>query len=410
MARNTPPRAPTSSPRTTTRSSASISSQSVSWIVWMMFFSVEPAAAAVAAVSAPHPSRPPPSSGCSANTWRNALSGSGSAAFHAASTSASIAALSSARVVSEPVVVDEALFLEVVGEQLDRVVGLRLLDLLAAAVRPVVVIRGVREEPVGLELDQRRPAALPGLLDARSATPRSTRADRSRRRRRRRTRRPRRASATSCTAICLRCGTLIAYRLFSQNHTTGSSWIPEKFRPSCQSPSLVAPSPNQHPTTASSPRYFTAYAAPAACGICVAIGEDPLRIPSRREPQCAGIWRPPLDGSSRLPNTPRNTSARRHPNGQADSHVAVVGEQDVGAAREGPCRTHLAALVARDRDHERRLPLCGSSGTGLRRTAGRSASCGTSPRGRLQRGRALRAYCQRPSSVSPRVPPPPGTH
>ena len=84
--------------------------------------------------------------------------------------------------------------------------------------------------------------------------------------------------------------------------------MPEKFRPSCQSPSLVAPSPNQHPTTASSFRYFIAYAIPAACGICVAMGEEPLMRLSRRDPQCAGICRPPLDGSSRLPNTPRKTS------------------------------------------------------------------------------------------------------
>ena len=84
--------------------------------------------------------------------------------------------------------------------------------------------------------------------------------------------------------------------------------MPLKFRPSCQSPSLVAPSPNQHPTTASSPRYVTAYAMPAAWGTCVAIGEEPLMIPSRREPQCAGIWRPPEEGSSALANTPRKTS------------------------------------------------------------------------------------------------------
>jgi len=60
------------------------------------------------------------------------------------------------------------------------------------------------------------------------------------------------------TAICLDSGTLIAYLLFSQNHTTGSLWMPAKLSPSCQSPSLVAPSPNQQPTTESSPRYLAA--------------------------------------------------------------------------------------------------------------------------------------------------------
>src|SRR5688572_30501392 len=40
VTRNTPPRAPTSSPRISTRSSAFISSQSVSWTVLTRFFSV----------------------------------------------------------------------------------------------------------------------------------------------------------------------------------------------------------------------------------------------------------------------------------------------------------------------------------------------------------------------------------
>src|SRR5438093_9106049 len=40
VTRKTPPRAPTSSPRTTTRSSAFISSHRVSWMVWTTFFSV----------------------------------------------------------------------------------------------------------------------------------------------------------------------------------------------------------------------------------------------------------------------------------------------------------------------------------------------------------------------------------
>ena len=119
--------------------------------------------------------------------------------------------------------------------------------------------------------------------------------------------------ATSLTAICLESGTLIAYWLFSQKNTTGRRCTPAKFSASCQSPSLVAPSPNQVPVTASSPRYFDAYAAPTACGICVAMGEECVMMRRRREPQCAGIWRPPVDGSSRLPNTPRNTSRGVNP-------------------------------------------------------------------------------------------------
>src|SRR5207247_5724665 len=80
--------------------------------------------------------------------------------------------------------------------------------------------------------------------------------------------------ATSATAICLDCGTLIAYSLFSQMNTTGRRWIEAMFRPSCQSPSLVAPSPNQLATTPSSLRYFMALAIPDACGTCVEIGEE----------------------------------------------------------------------------------------------------------------------------------------
>src|SRR5919197_1352918 len=113
---------------------------------------------------------------------------------------------------------------------------------------------------------------------------------------------------TCFTPICFESGTEIAYRLFSQIQTTGSLWMPEKFSPSCQSPSLVAPSPNQQATIASSPRYFIAYPIPAACGICVAMGEEPVMMLCFFELQWAGIWRPPELGSSGFPNTPRKTS------------------------------------------------------------------------------------------------------
>jgi hypothetical protein len=62
----------------------------------------------------------------------------------------------------------------------------------------------------------------------------------------------------SLTPACFDIGTEMAYRLFSHTNTMGSLWMPAKLRASCQSPSLVAPSPNQEPTTASSPRYFMA--------------------------------------------------------------------------------------------------------------------------------------------------------
>src|SRR3989304_1961496 len=109
-------------------------------------------------------------------------------------------------------------------------------------------------------------------------------------------------------AICFENGTEIAYRLFSQTKTIGSRWTPAKFIDSCQSPLLVAPSPNHTAATDDSLRSFIAYATPTACGIWVAIGEDCEIIPSRREPQGDGICRPPDDGSVAFASTPRKMS------------------------------------------------------------------------------------------------------
>src|SRR5262245_37794532 len=171
VALNTPPRAPTSSPRTTTRSSAFISSQSVSWTVWMMFFSVMPAfadAASPAAVSVAVSAIP---------TARDRLRVR--LREHVPVRAVRFGVRRVPRRVDirvdrrlqlgargfEPCVVDEALFGQVGREEQDRVVGLRLLDLLTRAVGPVVVVGCVREVPVRLELDQRGPPAGAGLLD-----------------------------------------------------------------------------------------------------------------------------------------------------------------------------------------------------------------------------------------------------
>jgi hypothetical protein len=54
-------------------------------------------------------------------------------------------------------VVDDAVFLQVRREPGQGIVVLGLLDLLAAAVRAVVVVGRVGEEPVRLGLDQRGP-------------------------------------------------------------------------------------------------------------------------------------------------------------------------------------------------------------------------------------------------------------
>src|SRR4029453_5849070 len=131
-----------------------------------------------------------------------------------------------------------------VGAEPDqRVVRLGPFDLFARPVGLVVVVGGGGGEGVRLPFNERGPPPRPAGKPY-----------------------PPARAATSCTAICFDCGTLIAYWLFSHTKITGSRWMPLKFRPSCQSPSLVAPSPNQHPTTASSPRYRTAAATPPAGG------------------------------------------------------------------------------------------------------------------------------------------------
>src|SRR4051794_15739325 len=96
--------------------------------------------------------------------------------------------------------------------------------------------------------------------------------------------------------------------LFSQMKTTGSFWIPAKFIAPCQSPSDVPPSPNHVPTTESEFLYLREYAIPAACRTCVPIGDEPVMMLNFLDPQWAGICRPPDEGSSALPNNPRNTS------------------------------------------------------------------------------------------------------
>ena len=58
----------------------------------------------------------------------------------------------------------------------------------------------------------------------------------------------------------------------------------------------------------SSPRSFDAWASPAAWGSWVAMGDDPVMMFSRRQPQWFGICRPPELGSSGLAKTARTIS------------------------------------------------------------------------------------------------------
>jgi len=65
--------------------------------------------------------------------------------------------------------------------------------------------------------------------------------------------------------------------------------------------------------TRSSPRSFMARASPAACGICVATGEEVLTTFMARSPQWLGIWRAPELGSPFLPIRPRANSRGVNP-------------------------------------------------------------------------------------------------
>ena len=100
----------------------------------------------------------------SKNTCRVAVSGRGSGASHAAWIAR--LDLRSQLVVDalDPGVIHEAVLDQVGGEAIDRVVVAVLLDLLAAPVRLVVVVGGVRQEPVRLALDQGGPVARPGAV------------------------------------------------------------------------------------------------------------------------------------------------------------------------------------------------------------------------------------------------------
>ena len=76
----------------------------------------------------------------------------------------------------------------------------------------------------------------------------------------------------------------------------------------------------------------------------------------RREPQCAGICRPPEDRVVGLREDPQEHLVRRHARHEHDGEVAVVGDPDVGAGAHRPRRADLASLVPGHRDDERRPP------------------------------------------------------
>src|SRR5947209_9243980 len=106
------------------------------------------------------------------------------------------------------------------------------------------------------------------------------------------------------TADSLASGTEMAYPLFSQISTIGTRWMPAKFSDSWKSPLDAAPSPKYATATASEPAIRAASAMPAAWGMWVAIGDDPVMMFRARLPQWLGIWRPPELGSDARAKTP----------------------------------------------------------------------------------------------------------
>ena len=108
--------------------------------------------------------------------------------------------------------------------------------------------------------------------------------------------------------IWLEVGTLMARPLSSTTKTTARRWVAAKLRASWKSPSLVAPSPMVTTVTASSPRILEASAIPAAWMNWVATTDPVVMIWSLRQPKWAGIWRPPVLGSSALARAARSWS------------------------------------------------------------------------------------------------------
>ena len=191
VTRKTPPRVAMSSPSTTTRSSAAISSCRVSWIAVTTFFSV---------------TRRP----LRRTRAARGVDGSGSAAFHAASICSSTSALVSAQIASIAAASSTPRSVSVAA---NRVIGSRSFASWTSSReryglgrrRRRCAGRSGRSSPRSGS-GPRRPARVP----PRSSSRRTTRGRRSRPRRRRGTRSPAARSATLSIAICSGWPTLIA--------------------------------------------------------------------------------------------------------------------------------------------------------------------------------------------------------
>src|SRR5215208_2258483 len=142
---NTPPALPTSSPITITVSSARISSASPSWIACNRFFSAISLTLGVDALER--------------------LFGIGEGRLFRVLARLGDLRLYLGRYLLSPLLVEEPVLHQILLEAHDRVLLAPLLDLLALAVAPVVVVRGVCGHAVGLGLDQGRTVPPAGTLN-----------------------------------------------------------------------------------------------------------------------------------------------------------------------------------------------------------------------------------------------------
>ena len=96
-----------------------------------------------------------------------------------------------------------------------------------------------------------------------------------------------------------------------------------------------------------------ASAQPTACRHCVPVGLDCETMLSVLWPQCDGICRPPLFGSSLAPTADRNISSGVMPSVEAQRAVAIVREEPVVAGLQRQAGGHHDGFVAGAADLEK---------------------------------------------------------
>src|SRR5215217_41299 len=332
---NTPPRAAMSSPSTTMRSSDAISSWRVSWIAVTTFFSVTSALGVAAELERGRVrvGRVPRV----VDLPVDVLADPGSDAL-------------------ERLLVGGAVFREVGGEDPDRILVLGLLDLLARAVRPVVVVRGMREEAVGLGLDQRRAVAGAGALD---------------RLLHRAVARERVAAVHDHAGESIRLGAVghvLDRHLLGLRHRDRIVVVlaDEHDRQLVDAGEVEPLVPVALARRAlAEPARRDGLLAAILRGVRDAgrvrdLRPDRARVRDDAEPPGAPVRRHLPAAGARivgLREQPQEDVLRSEPGDENDGEVAVVGEPDVAAALERVRRPDLTPLVSRDGNDERRLAL-----------------------------------------------------